>query len=167
MSNPVDWGVGTAFDAAADVIDDLSKATPGEKRLSPYFQDALISLVRFYDRREKTPLSDEEMRSVMTRVEQLLVPFMDDVVEYVRYTQIDADGAREPYEWLALCKRRTAIQILLDDFAAVASRIPDEMIRELDASMRERGITCGPIEDPDSAPDDIPESHWWWRYPET
>lgn len=65
------------------------------------------------------------------------------------------------------CWRRSAIQILLDEYAdtAVASTIDLDSVDELDGELRRLGLDAPPV--PRDEIPNVPHSHWWWRYPET
>lgn len=72
-------------------------------------------------------------------------------------------------EWYELSMRRSAIQSLLDDYQGtpVAALINLDDIVQLDEELRRLGQNDeqGPV-DENAIPRGLPETHWWWRYPD-
>lgn len=87
---------------------------------------------------------------------------------YILRTRFHAEGANEN-EWYVLSMRRSAIQLAIDDYPGppVADEISAEDIEALDQELRQLGQhdEQGPI-DPAYIPQGLPDSHWWWHYPE-
>jgi hypothetical protein len=97
---------------------------------------------------------------VLSRHRHSLAEIVDDVRRPI-------SGALEGDEWFIACERRSAIESLREVFAE--SDIEAELARNLDTQalddrMRAIGEVEGPV-DPKRVPRDVPERHWWWRYP--
>lgn len=87
---------------------------------------------------------------------------------FILRAQFLAEGANDN-QWYELAMRRSAIQIAIDDYpgSPVADVILKDDVEDLDRELRQLGQNDeqGPI-DPAYIPQGLPDSHWWWHYPE-
>lgn len=87
-----------------------------------------------------------------------------EIAQYVFFTLCDAENARED-DYYPLCKRRSAIQVLLDDYAgAPLADVGPTTVANLDVEMRRLGEQYGPVP-ATFVPAGLPATHWWWRFP--
>jgi len=128
---------------------------------------ALVSLVRLYDRQAVVgPVSPEHLQqfrkdSAAALASSNLVP------AYVLKALFLAESANDN-QWYELSMRRSAIQSLLEDYRGtpVAALIKLDDVAQLDEELRSLGQNDeqGPV-DESAIPRGLPETHWWWRYP--
>jgi hypothetical protein len=158
---------GTPEENMAAVFEHIGGARAGGVHADSYFRDALISLVRLYDSIAQTsPVAPERLQRFRRESGESLASFGNKITAYVQRAIILAEGANDD-EWYELCMRRSAIQSLLDDYTGlpVAALVDPSDVLDLDAEMRRVGAEQGPV--PEAfVPKGLPESHWWWRYPQ-
>jgi hypothetical protein len=81
-------------------------------------------------------------------------------------TRSRLDELLDPGAWIAISRRRSALQFLHDLYAGtpLADELPS--LDELDERLRERCGGEGFLE-PHEIPEGTPDSHWWWWCPRT
>jgi|GEM_PF-4475804 len=113
------WGDGSVEDACLSFFKQLQKASPGEPGLDRAFLSAMLALVRLTDRQGRHgAMSAQKSDEFRMSATSALSTFRADIAEYVRHIEVLAEGAREEDDdWFKLAQRRSAVQLLLDDFA--------------------------------------------------
>ncbi|MET8778852.1 hypothetical protein ABZV58_27935 [Nocardia sp. NPDC004654] len=69
--------------------------------------------------------------------------------------------------WFEPSLRRSALQLLCDQYPGVANRLSEdnrEDLAEIDQTLREVAPDIEPLAE-EEIPTGLPESHWWWRLP--
>lgn len=157
----------TPEEEMAALLQHLARARAGGPDADREFRRALVRLVGLYDRQAQVGAVDRQRLQAFRRESgEALMAFRDKLGAYAHRALILAEGANEG-EWYELCMRRSVIQLLLDDYAGtpVASLIDGDYVADLDVEMERVGMDQGPL--PESfIPKGLPESHWWWHYPE-
>ena len=157
-AHEVRWGNGTAEEIAKRFEGHAAKIERGN---ADSFAAAMLSLLRFCDRQAHLPLNREGLDAFKRTVVERLAPFTDRIAHYATCIGNDAAQARDEDEVEDLCQRRSAIQIVLDDYPRLASEISSEILAHVDTELR-RVCELYPVSDPDAAPHGITASHWWW-----
>jgi len=155
---------GTAEDMLSSIHCDLRKATePGPS--DDYFNRALASIVGLWDRQaEMGPLDPPFVKAALGEIYEKLLQFSDKIKVYTKRAAILAEDRSD--RWYEVCIRRSVVQVLLDTWPGtpLAQLIDPSDVAELDAEMRRAGLEEGPIPE-ETAPKGLPDSHWWWKYP--
>lgn len=164
---------GTPRDCTASALNSFSKALEVEKyeakgrlAVDAIFSDAMRWLfgVRIAS---GNSMSEEELIEFKSRVVQLIGTEPDNLFRYI-YDSFDCVWSSPNDGWDDACMRRSAIQLLLDEFpggGALFSTEDRELLDEIDEAFYERVRFVHPLPD-DDIPPGLPESHWWWRLPE-
>jgi hypothetical protein len=159
---------GTPEQAMTAFFDHIRRANangPDEER---ELDDAMMSLVRLYDRQAQVGAVAPERLERFRRESAEALTSSNAVPTYVLRALFLAEGVNED-QWYELSMRRSAIQSLLDDYAG--TRVPElvdrDQVAELDEHLRRLGQDDeqGPVEER-FIPKGLPATHWWWRYPE-
>jgi hypothetical protein len=161
---------GTSEGAIAAFLEHANVAmTSSDKHLEARaFGDAMKQLVLLHHYQAvQGPLPAERIAEFRRQSEPMLaVPFSLDL--YIALAESLAQGANENY-WYELSMRRSAIQFVIDDYPGppVADQLDPETLADLDTELRRLGQDDeqGPIA-PAYIPQGLPDSHWWWHYPE-
>jgi hypothetical protein len=159
---------GTAEQAMTAFFAHLQRANAGEPGADNELRDAMASLVWLHDRQAAVgPVAPERLAQFRRESAEALAR-TNAVQTYVLRALFLAEGTNDN-QWYELSMRRSVIQSLLDDYAGTP--IPDlierEDVAELDEELRrigqddEQGVT-----EERFYPRGLPDSHWWWRYPE-
>lgn len=158
---------GTPEQAMTAFFDHLRRAHAGGPDAERESLDALVSLVRLYDRQAAVgPVPAERLQQF--RAESAAALSRTNLVPaYVLKAQFLADSANDN-QWYELAMRRSAIQLLIDDYhdTPVAPLVDLEEVAQLDEELRSLGQhdEQGPV-DERAIPRGLPDTHWWWRYP--
>jgi hypothetical protein len=159
---------GTAEDVMDAFVAHVQKASTGGPDGYLYFHRALICLVGLHDRLVIAGAVDPA-RLAQFRHDSAaaLTSFDGQIAAYVQETIAIAEDASEG-EWLKLCYRRSAIQVVREDYAGspAAAWIDEADLRALDRELERVGGEHGPVPER-LVPRGLPTSHWWWRYPAT
>ncbi|WP_282782456.1 MULTISPECIES: hypothetical protein [unclassified Nocardia] len=100
-----------------------------------------------------------QVASLMSRSSRSLFSYLYMSMDYAIRARVD--GWHEP------CVRRSAIQLLIDDYppsAEVFDSEDRETVEEMDEWLRDRAPDIAPLPSR-LIPEGIPSSHWWWRLP--
>ena len=158
---------GTPDDQVKVFFDRLAQV----KQQGPYvrdeFREAMASLVGFLDRQARLgTMTPERVAQFWSEACDALSGVAADATAYVHVTVITADDANDN-EWYDLCVRRTAIELVREHcpFLEPALEHAGLSIAELDGELRRVGEDQGPVAG-EYVPEGMPESHWWWRYPD-
>ena len=81
-------------------------------------------------------------------------------------TRSRLDELLDPGAWIAISRRRSALQFLHDLYAGTPLEGELPSLHELDERMRERCGGEGFLE-PFEIPEGTPDAHWWWWCPRT
>jgi len=161
---------GTAEAAIAAFFEhaNVALSSTDKARVESAFRDAMQQLVMLHHYQAvHGPLPAARLAEFRARSAPILAT-SPHLGAYIWRVQFKAEGANEN-EWYELSMRRSAIQFAIDDYAGppVAAEISAEDVEELDGELRELGKhdEQGPI-DPADIPQGLPDSHWWWHYPE-
>ncbi|MGX1806651.1 hypothetical protein ACWIGI_13135 [Nocardia sp. NPDC055321] len=145
---------------------DESESGDDSLRIS-YFANGMAMLigVRVGMKGEDAP-SSVEVDDFRAQVESLLIANRRSFFSYL-YRSMDL-AIRSPIEgWYEPCLRRSAIQLVLDDYPKAAEVLDSEdreTVEEIDEWLRDRAPEISRL--PDSViPHEMPASHWWWRLP--
>ena len=78
---------------------------------------------------------------------EALAGFKSRIVHYMAETDSRADMVGDEDDWYEVCRRRSAIQSLVDDYAgtAVTPWINEEVLADIDEDMRSAGLKGGPL----------------------
>lgn len=95
-----------------------------------------------------------------------LAPYAAHVRHYVWTIADEAEVDERGEDWPEVCTRRSAIEILLNEYAGTraTSAIDPADVARLDVELRRLGALAGPLP-PGEVPPGLPASHWWWRHP--
>jgi hypothetical protein len=123
---------------------------------------AALAIVLLRRLEPSAPWTGERFDGFAVRVRAAFEQFPVDFGMY-RHRLDDDVLAENPNHWKAACFRRSAVQVLADDYGCVwwwdvsESRFAEDT----DADMREVG-PGRPAIDADDVPRGIPDGHWWW-----
>jgi hypothetical protein len=129
---------------------------------------AMVSLVRLYDRQAAVgPVAPERLQQFRAESAAALVR-TNLIPAYVLKALFLAEGANDN-QWYELSMRRSAIQSLIDDYRGtpVEALVSLDDVAQLDDELRALGQhdEQGAV-DEHAIPRGLPETHWWWRYPD-
>lgn len=156
---------GTTEDLIASMQNDFSRASESGRGGDGYFNRALASLVGLVDRQaELGPIEPRRLKIIREQVYEKLLSLGDKLSVYVPKAVTLVES--RPDLWYEICIRRSAIQLLLDDYPGtpLTALIEPADIVELDTEMRQVGAGEGPVPE-DKIPKGLPLNHWWWTYP--
>jgi hypothetical protein len=141
----------------------VRSAREGGPYLEREYRLALICLVGVYS--QKDQIDPEQLRRFRNESAVALASFENRISAFPDVTTFLAEGAQDG-EWYELCMRRSAIQLLIDEYAGtpVAALIDPADVAALDVELRRVGKEYGPVPDP-FVPKGLPDSHWWWFFP--
>lgn len=120
---------------------------------------AIVLLRRF---EPSAPWAVDRFEGFAVRVRAAFEQFPVDFGMY-RLRLDDDVLAENPNRWEAACLRRSAIQVLADDYGCEWERDGSEsgFAEDTDTHMREIG-PGRPAVDADDVPRGVPDEHWWW-----
>lgn len=150
---------------SAEALQRVVASLQGEPSLAATTH-AMEALVRWHD--AGRPAHDERAVDAITHEVTLRLtraPLV--VLDFVSRTSTIAGGARDD-EQFEVSWRRSAIQLLLDQHAAVFEELEPvqretvvDLIDSIDFELRRMGRDYGRLPD-DELPRGLPASHWWW-----
>ncbi|HNQ03532.1 MAG TPA: hypothetical protein PKH69_02865 [Thiobacillaceae bacterium] len=150
-----------------DVLDALAHAAKDGTARRTHFHDALVAMVGLYEHGARTGAPSPARLAAFRRDCAAALDGLADLPDLLSGYVADARGLAETPNgdvWPRLCMRRSALQILLDDYPGAAAAIDRTGLAELDAAMYHMGGARGPL--PAAAvPSGLPPGHWWWRHP--
>lgn len=127
------------------------------------FADAMLALVGVGVKSAESSVSSDDMNTFREEIVQFidadtdaLYCYIDDSVEYVLNRSID--------EWDEVCIRRSAIQLLRDDYPGGVQLFSDEddrLVKEMDDLILENYSVAEPLAEFQILTT-LPKSHWWW-----
>ena len=137
-----------------------------ERPASISFERAMEALVRIYDREAVYGPVDPATRARFRQESaKVIAGFGFQVTRFVDAT-LDDVASGDPCDWVWLSLRRSAIQLLIEDYAGtlVAALALQGSLSELDAELRKFAPEKAPVPER-SIPKGLPDGHWWWRLP--
>jgi hypothetical protein len=158
---------GTPLEFKKAILDDLHRAEARGADADALFRQAMIEILGLHDAIEgTTTMQPAQLEQFRGELSSLLLKFERKIGNYAYAALCKAEVAENSGDWLELCMRRSAIQLLLDGCAgtAVAKLIDRTDLAELDTEMRRVGEEQGPLPF-ERAPKVKLDAHWWWRYP--
>lgn len=161
---PGDVGVlaHTSDEVVAATVDRLREAVSATEATSRV-REAMIGLLRLrYDPEVRPGAEDQaRLRELSTELlERAPAVFSD----YVRRLSIEADVvSTNERDYVRLCRRRSAVQLMLDEVDASRDIDVSELLAETDGEMATLNGLYTPIDERE-IPADVPPSHWWWRF---
>ncbi|QSA98410.1 hypothetical protein [Methylococcus sp. EFPC2] len=158
---------GSPEDMMSSLFAGLQRASGESAGAEAAFHEALVSLVGLHHAQAVQGAADPpRLARFREESSQALLAFPQRLGFLVNEALILAEDASD-YEWPRLCLNRSVIQFLIDDYAAtpIPALIDRQDLTELDEEMARVGDRQGPL-DEDQIPRGMPQSHWWWRYPQ-
>jgi hypothetical protein len=151
------------------ILEDLEEA-PSEGPRHFLRDRAFVSLVGRYILEERHgPVDEPALGRFLGESAARLEALPPALVSSFGGVAIDQALAAETEEtmWYTVCLYRSAIQVIIDDYAAtpVPGRFHAEDLEELDAQIRKSAEWQFPLAD-EQIPSRLEPTHWWWRLPE-
>ncbi|MFI9509692.1 hypothetical protein [Nocardia sp. NPDC052566] len=147
---------------------DIDASNSGENAIRiTLFADAMTALVGVHiGMSAGFAPSSSELDSFRFKVAALVQANSRSLFSYV-HRSVDSAIRSRVDGWYDPCLRRSAIQILLDEFPGAADAFDQEdreSIEEMDEWLRDRAPDILSLPER-IIPTGLPASHWWWRLP--
>lgn len=162
---------GTPAALLARTLADL-EAAAGEDDWEWHRDRAFVSLVGRYLLEERTePLAPDRLEAFRLESARLIqaIPKVR-VQRFVNSAwQAALEAETAPELWETVCLYRSAVQLLLDDYAdtPIPGWFLEDDLEELDEQVRESAASpdLEPVR-PEQKPSRLLDRHWWWTAPE-